>query len=136
MKEMKKTMKENFNVKTMKENFNVFTNKESGVTVAKFSYPNGDARAYIMKRTNFLFDFDPYAPKTLNNVSEIVAKVHCHESDEWDEEIGKREALHKADVMHRRHLNFYIKCWMKRVLQALKNVDEGILREVLTEMRH
>lgn len=114
----------------------VYFNKEKGTTVAVFDKTSFDGYNYIKKRTNGFDDFYPQYPfraKKFKFPEKIIAKVRLRDGEEWDDAIATREVLHKADLIHKKHLNNYIKRWMIKVVRALDNVDRKIFNEVLLE---
>ena len=114
----------------------VYFNEDKGTTVAVFDNTQWDGYKYIRRRTRNFADFNP-GLAAVEFPHEIRAKVKLHEGDKWDEKIGMREALHKADLIHRAHLDKYIRRWMVKVVNALDSVDSGagIFDEVLEKRK-
>lgn len=109
-------------------------NKEDGTTAAIYFNTKNDGYNYLSKRTNGFQDFYPSdAWRDKNSFpKKIVGKVKLNEKeDKWDSEEGKKQAFIKADKIHKKHLNNYIRNWMIKVFNVLKNVDENIFEDVL-----
>ena len=110
-------------------------NKEDGTTAAIYFKTQKDGYSYISKRTNHFNDLYPsdrwgYGKNSFPN--KIIGKVKLNEKeDKWDPEEGKKQAFIKADRIHKKCLNNYVRNWMIKVFNVLKNVDENVFEDVL-----
>lgn len=105
-------------------NSKIIENKEERITVVVHDDCEYDAWEYIQKRISNSRGI-PMMP------NRIVGKVKCCDGDEYDSDVGVREAYKKADRTHNKLLKATIKKWMISQIRDMKNVDSDIFNEVI-----